>query len=120
MATSAKMYKFIKGKYKKYFALGNNCVKLADEIISKSGIDALKIYGIITPGAYYEYLNREFRKKNSIVVSRKIYNKKSIKKVSWHNIINVLLYFCKSMKRTWLLVLIFVESYRVVKDNKIN
>lgn len=82
MATSAKMYKFIKGKYKKYFAVGNNCVKLADEIISKSGIDALKIYGIITPGAYYEYLNREFRKKNSIVVSRKIYNNKSIKKVS--------------------------------------
>ena len=80
MATEADMYKFTKGKYKKYFVAGNNCVKLADEIIGKSGIDALKMYGIITPGTYYEYLNREFRKKNSMVISRKIYNKKSIKK----------------------------------------
>ena len=80
MATEANMYKFIRGKYKKYFVAGNNCVKLADEIIGKSGIDALKMYGIITPGTYYEYLNREFRKKNSMVISRKIYNKKSIKK----------------------------------------
>ena len=80
MATQADMYKFTKGKYKKYFVAGNNCVKLADEIIGKSGIDALKMYGIITPGAYYEYLNREFRKKNSMVISRKIYNSESIKK----------------------------------------
>ena len=80
MATNAKMYKFTKGKYKKYFVVGNNCVKLADEIIGKSGIDALKMYGIITPGTYYEYLNREFRKKNSMVISRKIYNDRSIKK----------------------------------------
>jgi len=35
--------------------------------------------GLITPGAYYEYLNREFRKKNSMVVSRTIYNKTSPK-----------------------------------------
>ena len=80
MATNADMYKFTKGRYKKYFTLGNNCVKLADEIIGKSGIDAFKMYGIITPGAYYEYLNREFKKKNSMVISRKIYNDRSIKK----------------------------------------
>jgi len=36
--------------------------------------------GIITPGAYYEYLNREFQKKNSMVVSRKIYNSKNVDK----------------------------------------
>lgn len=77
-ATLAKMYKFNKGKYKKYFVLGNNCVKLADEIIGKSGTDILKMSGIITPGAYYEYLNREFKKKNSMVISRKIYNNKNI------------------------------------------
>ena len=80
MATNADMYKFTRGRYKRYFTLGNNCVKLADEIIGKSGIDILKMYGIITPGAYYEYLNREFRKKNSMVISRKIYNANSIRK----------------------------------------
>lgn len=73
------MYKFVRGKYKRYFVLGNNCVKLADEIIGKSGTDILKMYGVITPGAYYEYLNREFKKKNSMVISRKIYNSEYIK-----------------------------------------
>ena len=32
--------------------------------------------GLITPGTYYEYLNKEFSKKNSIVVNRNIYNEK--------------------------------------------
>ena len=79
-ATGANLYKFTKGKYRKYFVCGNNCVKLADEIIGKSGIDLLKMYGVITPGSYYEYLNREFKKKNSMVISRKIYNNKNVDK----------------------------------------
>ena len=53
---------------------------LADYIIGKSGIDLLKMNGVITPGAYYEYLNREFQKKNSMVISRKIYNSKNVDK----------------------------------------
>ena len=76
----AKFYKFKTGRFKKYFTLGNNCCKLADYVIGKSGIDLLKMTGIITPGAYYDYLNREFQKKNSIVVSRKIYNSKNVDK----------------------------------------
>lgn len=78
--TKAKFYKFKTGRFKKYFTLGNNCCKLADHIIGKSGIDLLKMNGIITPGAYYEYLNREFQKKNSMVISRKIYNSKNVDK----------------------------------------
>ena len=50
---------------------------LADSIIGKSGTDILKINGIITPGTYYEYLNREFQKKNSMVISKNIYNAQS-------------------------------------------
>ena len=53
---------------------------LADSIIGKSGSDLLKMSGIITPGTYYEYLNREFRKKNSMVISRTIYNAESVNK----------------------------------------
>ncbi len=73
--TGAKFYKFTSGRFQKYFVLGANCCRLADLIIGKSGIDLLKMNGIITPGTYYEYLNREFQKKNSMVVSRHIYNK---------------------------------------------
>lgn len=76
--TDAKFYKFKTGKFKKYFVVGNNCCRLADNIIGKSGIDLLKMNGVITPGAYYEYLNREFQKKNSMVISRKIYNKENV------------------------------------------
>ena len=75
--TKAKFYKFKKGKYKTYFILGTNCCHLADDIIGKSGIDILSINGIITPGTYYDYLNRQFHYKNSIVISKEIYNEKS-------------------------------------------
>lgn len=74
--TKAKFYKFKKGNLKTYFILGNNCCYLADRIIGRSGLDLLKMNGLITPGTYYEYLNKEFSKKNSIVVSRNIYNEK--------------------------------------------
>ncbi len=78
--TNAKFYKFTSGRFQKYFVLGTNCCRLADLIIGKSGIDLLKMNGVITPGTYYEYLNREFQKKNSMVVSRKIYNQKNVDK----------------------------------------
>jgi hypothetical protein len=76
-ATKAKFYKFRKGKFKTYFVLNTNCVQLADELLGTSGIDLLSINGLITPGTYYDYFNREFRRKNSIVVSKEIYLNKT-------------------------------------------
>ena len=67
-------YKFKKGKFKTYFVLGSNCVKLADQIVGGAGIDVLKMNGIITPGTYYEYLNKRFSSKDMLVISKKIYN----------------------------------------------
>lgn len=77
--TKANFYKFKMGKYKVFFVLGNNCVSLANKIISSALKDSFKFYGIITPGTYYDYLEREFMKKDSIVVSKKIYTKNNIK-----------------------------------------
>lgn len=79
-ATNASFYKVSSGRFKKYFVMGTNCCRLADHIIGKSGIDLLKMNGVITPGTYYEYLNREFQKKNSMVISRKIYNQRNVDK----------------------------------------
>lgn len=67
-------YKFKKGKFKTFFVLGSNCVKLADQIVGSAGIDVLKMNGIITPGAYYEYLNNRFSSKDMLVISKVIYN----------------------------------------------
>ena len=50
-----------------------NCVKLVDEVIGRSGTDILSLNGIITPGTYYDYLNREYEKQDSMVVTRRVY-----------------------------------------------
>lgn len=74
--TQAKFYKFKKGKYRTFFVLGTNCCFLADDIIGHSGSDILSMNGIITPGTYYDYLNRQLKLKNSNVISKEIYNAK--------------------------------------------
>ena len=76
--TNAKFFKFKKGKFKKYILLGSNCAHFIDSILGKTGSDILKINGLINPGTYYEYLENEFNKKNSNVISRAIYNKSNI------------------------------------------
>lgn len=72
--TGATFYKFKKGKYKLYFILGTNCCFLVDDVVGNSGMDILSINGVITPGTYYDFLNRELNLKNSNVISKEIYN----------------------------------------------
>lgn len=72
-------YKFKKGPFKTYFALNTNCVLLADTIVGQAGIDFIKIQGLISPGAYFEFFNREYSRKNSFVISRTIYHKNILK-----------------------------------------
>lgn len=74
--TNAKYYKFSKGKWKKYFLFTTNCVKLVDKVLGATGSDILNVNGIVTPGAYYNYLNKEFKRKNSNVISKTIYTNK--------------------------------------------
>ena len=70
----ASFYKFQQGnEFKTYYALGTNCVKLVDTIVGKTGIDLIKVNGIITPGAYLDYLDRLYDRGDSIVVSRTLY-----------------------------------------------
>ena len=55
--------------------MSTNCVKLVDDVVGTTGSDLLTINGVITPGAYYEYLENEFKKKNSNVITKQIYSK---------------------------------------------
>lgn len=70
-----KFKKIIKGKNKRFFVLKNNCVMVAESILQTTGNRILQLNGLICPGAYYEYLNREFLKPNSNVITRKVYTK---------------------------------------------
>ena len=69
-----RFYKFKRGNpFKTYYAVGTNCVKLADSIVGQSGIDLLRVNGIITPGTYLDYLDSLYERGDSIVVTRKLY-----------------------------------------------
>lgn len=71
--TGGKIYKISSGPFRTYFAVNTNCVQLADSIIGRSGIDAVNVNGIPTPGEYYRLLNDLFERTHTIVVSRTVY-----------------------------------------------
>lgn len=72
----AEYHKVTKGKLKTFYVLKTNCVVVAEYILRSLGTFVPE-NGIIAPGTYYEYLNGEFMKKNSNVISRKIYTKEN-------------------------------------------
>lgn len=67
--TGAKFYKLKKGKFRTYWVMGENCVLFSDQILGAVGADVLSIRGIITPGTYHDYLQREYLKENSPIVT---------------------------------------------------
>lgn len=75
-STGAEFFKFTRGQFKGYFVMGTNCVLLADKLIGAMGGDIISLNGIITPGAYFNYLDREFLNKNGIVQTRTVYSDK--------------------------------------------
>lgn len=71
--TGAKLYKFKSGKFKSYWALGDNCAVFTDRMLGCLGADILSMRGIISPGTYLDWLQKEFMKRNSPVVSRTLH-----------------------------------------------
>lgn len=72
--TDANLYKFIKSKYRTYFVLSTNCVMLVDDLIGLSGLDLFVMVGVLTPGTYFDYFEKEYQKPNSIIINRRVYN----------------------------------------------
>ena len=71
-ATKAKFYKFKSIEFKTFFIVGVNCTYFINTILQ--GIfQKLKVIGVLSPGTYYEYLEANYKKKNSNVKFRKIY-----------------------------------------------
>lgn len=71
-------YKFIKGKYKTFFVFRTNCVEIADLILASLGTKVINLEGVISPGTYYSYLEKEYNKKNSRIVTKTIYTKEKV------------------------------------------
>ena len=74
-STKAQMYKFTQGKFKTYFVFSTNCVLLADELLHYKELELIPIGGIVTPGSYLEFLNREYCRPYSMVSRRTIYKR---------------------------------------------
>lgn len=77
--TAANFYKFNYGRFKTYFVFSTNCVLLSDEILKSPQLNLINLNGVITPGAYINFLNHEFYT-NQTIVERNIYYKQPNKK----------------------------------------
>ena len=69
----ALLYKFTASKFKTYFVMSTNCVLLADTIVGTAGTDILSARGFISPGTYQNYLDKEFERPHSLVVTKRVY-----------------------------------------------
>ena len=72
----SKFYKIRKGELKTFFVLSTNCVCFMSNILNSLGLNLFDLSGIISPGAYYDFMNRQFKSDKSFVISRKLYTKK--------------------------------------------
>lgn len=68
-----KFYKIKHGPFQTYNVLSTNCVAVANIFSGSGGVDLMNSQGIVTPGTYSEFLDRQFRRPKSIVVGRKVY-----------------------------------------------
>lgn len=66
-------YKFFDGKFRTYNVFTTNCVIVADQIVEATGMKLFQISGIATPGAYYDYLDKQVKKPGSIVIKKEVY-----------------------------------------------
>ena len=75
-ATKGKFYKFKSIELKTFFIVGVNCTYFIN-IILEGIFQKLKVIGVLSPGTYYEYLEENYKKKNSNVKFRKVYREVS-------------------------------------------
>lgn len=72
----ALFYKIKEGKLKTFFVCSTNCVYFLSNILSVIGLNLFDLSGIVSPGAYYDFLNKQFKSDKGFIVSRKLYRKK--------------------------------------------
>ncbi len=70
---NAVFHKIGKGPFQTYNVLTTNCVAVANMFSGSGGVDLMNPQGIITPGTYAAFLDRQLLRPKSIVVSRTVY-----------------------------------------------
>lgn len=67
---NAKIYTVVDGSFKSYFGVNVNCVQFADWLLSDTGIDAVSMGGLRTPGAFYYMLDNMFHRPNNRIIRK--------------------------------------------------
>ena len=67
------VYTVVSGMFRRYFGINTNCVKVADWLLTDSGIDRLSFSAISTPGGYYSMLDNMFRRDNTRIIRKTSY-----------------------------------------------
>lgn len=67
---NAKIYTVFDGSFKSYFGVNTNCVMFADWLLSDTGIDAVSLGGLRTPGAFYYMLENMFYRPNNRIIRK--------------------------------------------------
>lgn len=73
---NAMFYKIKEGKLKTFFVVSSNCVYFLGNLLSSIGLKLIDLSGIVSPGAYYDFLNRQFKSHKGFIISRKLYRRK--------------------------------------------
>ena len=68
-----KVYTVVDGPFKRYFGINTNCVRVADWLLTDSGVDSLTFNAISTPGGYYSMLDNMFARKNTRIIRKTSY-----------------------------------------------
>ena len=68
-----KVYTVVDGPFRRYFGINTNCVRVADWLLTDSGVDRLTFNAISTPGGYYSMLDHMFTRKNTRIIRRTSY-----------------------------------------------
>ena len=67
---NAKVFTVVDGAFKSYFGVNVNCVQFADWLLADTGIDAVSLGGLRTPGAFYYMLENMFHRPNNRIIRR--------------------------------------------------
>lgn len=71
--TDAKLRQVLKGPFKYYFALGTNCVKMVDSVLSQVGIETNVSKNLLVPGEYIKRLDQLANDPTSNVKAKRYY-----------------------------------------------
>lgn len=67
---NAKIFTVVDGSFKSYFGVNINCVMFADWLLADTGIDAVSLGGLRTPGAFYYMLENMFHRPHNRIIRR--------------------------------------------------